>query len=177
MDQLFVYACVIMVLVIGGLMQRYTDIGLRVRVMVDSPAMTSLSGTNPKRISAGVWAVSVFFAGLGRCAVGADGQDITVWLAHRIRQDGLAYVPEGHGICPGLSVIDNMRMAVRDLRSKAERRAAIDVAFSLSRRSAASVTARRQHIRGEQQMLAMRRVLSAGRSRSLPTRCRPDWTC
>ena len=64
MDQLIVYACVIMVLVIGGLVLRYTDVGLRVRAMVDSPAMTSLSGTNPKWISAGVWAVSVFLAGL-----------------------------------------------------------------------------------------------------------------
>ena len=32
--------------------------------MVDSPAMTDLSGTNPTSISVGVWAVSTFFAGL-----------------------------------------------------------------------------------------------------------------
>src|SRR5436190_846218 len=49
---------------IGALVLRYTDVGLRVRALVDSEAMTALSGTNPGAISAGVWAVSTFFAGL-----------------------------------------------------------------------------------------------------------------
>ena len=63
-DQLIVYACVVATVVIGALVLRYTDVGLRVRAMVDSEAMTALSGTNPGAISAGVWAVSTFFAGL-----------------------------------------------------------------------------------------------------------------
>ena len=45
-------------------MLRFTDIGLRVRAMVDSEAMTSLSGTSPNRVSVGVWAVSATLAGL-----------------------------------------------------------------------------------------------------------------
>ena len=64
MDQIIVYACVVATVVIGALVLRYTDVGLRVRAMVDSEAMTALSGTNPGAISAGVWAVSTFFAGL-----------------------------------------------------------------------------------------------------------------
>ncbi len=64
MNQVIVYACVVAVVVVGALVLRYTDIGLRVRAMVDSPAMTSLSGTNPTAVSIGVWAVSVFLAGL-----------------------------------------------------------------------------------------------------------------
>lgn len=64
MNQIIVYACVVAVVVVGALVLRYTDIGLRVRAMVDSPAMTSLSGTNPTAVSIGVWAVSVFLAGL-----------------------------------------------------------------------------------------------------------------
>jgi branched-chain amino acid transport system permease protein len=64
MNQIIVYACVVVVVVVGALVLRYTDIGLRVRAMVDSPAMTSLSGTNPTAVSIGVWAVSVFLAGL-----------------------------------------------------------------------------------------------------------------
>ena len=64
MDQIIVYACVIVIVVAGALVLRYTDIGLRVRAMVDSPAMTSLSGSDPRRISVGVWAVSVTLAGL-----------------------------------------------------------------------------------------------------------------
>ena len=53
--------------------------------MVDSPAMTDLSGTNPTSISVGVWAVSTFFAGL--CGVlaapiiGLDPNQFTVLIA------------------------------------------------------------------------------------------------
>ena len=48
----------------GAAVLRFTEVGLKVRAMVDSPAMTDLSGTNPDIVSGGVWAVSVFFAGL-----------------------------------------------------------------------------------------------------------------
>ena len=47
MDQIIVYVCVVALLVVGTAVLRYTDIGLRVRAMVDSPAMTSLSGSSP----------------------------------------------------------------------------------------------------------------------------------
>ena len=46
-DQIIVYACVIAILLAGFLILRYTDVGLQIRALVDSPAMTSLSGTNP----------------------------------------------------------------------------------------------------------------------------------
>ena len=45
LDQIIVYFCVVAVVVVGVVVLRYTDVGLRVRAMVDSPAMTSLSGT------------------------------------------------------------------------------------------------------------------------------------
>lgn len=64
MDQLIVYGCVAVVVLAGALVLRRTEVGLRVRAMVDSPAMTSLSGTNPTAVSVGVWAVSVLLAGL-----------------------------------------------------------------------------------------------------------------
>ena len=64
LDQVIVYVCVFVTVVIGAVVLRFTDVGLKVRAMVDSPAMTDLSGTNPGLVSAGVWAVSVFFAGL-----------------------------------------------------------------------------------------------------------------
>jgi branched-chain amino acid transport system permease protein len=63
-DQLIVYASVVLIVVVGALVLRYTDVGLRVRAMVDSPAMTALSGSNPVSISVGVWAVSLTLAGL-----------------------------------------------------------------------------------------------------------------
>ena len=64
MDQVIVYGCVLAIVIVGALVLRRTDVGLAVRAMVDSPAMTSLSGTNPNAVSIGVWAVSTGLAGL-----------------------------------------------------------------------------------------------------------------
>ena len=58
----FIFVAVI--LGIGFIVLRFTDAGLAVRAMVDSPAMTSLSGANPFRISLAVWMVSTFLAGV-----------------------------------------------------------------------------------------------------------------
>jgi len=62
LDQILVYACV--VLVLGGVaaMLRWTDAGLLVRSVVDSTALASLSGIRPTGVAAGVWAVSTFSA-------------------------------------------------------------------------------------------------------------------
>ena len=63
-DQVAMYIGLLVVLGVGIGVLRFTDIGLKVRALVDSGALTSLSGTNPGRISAGVWAVSTMLAGL-----------------------------------------------------------------------------------------------------------------
>jgi len=89
-----------------------------------------------------------------------DGADITGMPAYRIRKLGLTYIPEGRGIFPGLSVLDNLRMAVgREKRH--ERAAAIDRAIDrfpvLGHRRgqrAGSLSG------GEQQMLALARALA-----------------
>ncbi len=85
LDQLIVYACVVVTVVAGALILRYTDVGLKVRAMVDSPAMTDLSGTNPTAVSVGVWAVSTFFAGLAGVLaapiVGLDPNKFTLLIA------------------------------------------------------------------------------------------------
>lgn len=64
MDQIIVYIFMVLVMVGGTVVLRYTDVGLRVRAMVDSPALTSLSGTSPDAVAAGVWAASACIAGL-----------------------------------------------------------------------------------------------------------------
>jgi len=64
LDQIIAYGCVIAIVVLGALILRFTEAGLSVRAMVDSEAMTSLSGSNPARIAAGVWVVATFLAGL-----------------------------------------------------------------------------------------------------------------
>ncbi len=85
MDQIIVYGCVLVVVIAGAIVLRYTDAGLRVRAMVDSPAMTSLSGTNPTAVSVSVWAVSVGLAGLSGVLsapiIGLDPGDYTLLMA------------------------------------------------------------------------------------------------
>jgi branched-chain amino acid transport system permease protein len=82
LDQVIVYSCVVVILLAGFFLLRYTDVGLQIRALVDSPAMTSLSGTNPGRMSAAVWAVSTTLAGLSGVLVapiiGLDAGDITL---------------------------------------------------------------------------------------------------
>jgi branched-chain amino acid transport system permease protein len=63
-DQLTTYIGLVLVLVVGVAVLRFTDVGLKVRALVDSEALTSLSGTSPGRVSLGVWAVSAVLAGL-----------------------------------------------------------------------------------------------------------------
>ncbi len=85
LDDVIVYACVVATVVVGAVVLRYTEIGLKVRAMVDSPAMTDLSGTSPSAVSVGVWAVSTFFAGLAGVLaapiIGLDAANFTVILA------------------------------------------------------------------------------------------------
>jgi len=88
------------------------------------------------------------------------GEDVTGLPAHRIRSRGLTYIPEGRGIFPGLSVVDNLRMAVAQ-EPRRDRQAAIDRAIEkfpvLGKRSvqrAGSLSG------GEQQMLALARALA-----------------
>jgi len=89
-----------------------------------------------------------------------DGRDITGKPAHRIRKLGLTYIPEGRGIFPGLTVLDNLKMAVAQVK-RSDRDPAIDRAIELfpvlgSRRAqrAGSLSG------GEQQMLALARAVA-----------------
>jgi len=89
-----------------------------------------------------------------------DGEDITKLAAHKIRRRGLNYIPEGRGIFPGLSVIENLRMAVVDVK-RSGRAEAIDRAMQLfpvlgvrRQQRAGSLSG------GEQQMLALGRALA-----------------
>jgi branched-chain amino acid transport system ATP-binding protein len=89
-----------------------------------------------------------------------DGHDITGKPPHRIRKLGLTYIPEGRGIFPGLSVVDNLRMAVGQ-EKRHERAGAIERAIELF-----PVLGQRKMQRagslsgGEQQMLALARALA-----------------
>jgi branched-chain amino acid transport system ATP-binding protein len=88
-----------------------------------------------------------------------EGKDITRRAPHRVRRDGLIYLPEGRGIFPALTVTENIRMAA-DLLPRAQRRRAIDNAMEIfpnlaSRRGIKSGLLSG----GEQQMLSLCRGL------------------
>jgi branched-chain amino acid transport system permease protein len=63
LDQVITYAFLIVVVGGGTAVMRFTDVGLKIRALVNSEALTSLSGVNPGRLSLGVWAVSGLLAG------------------------------------------------------------------------------------------------------------------
>ena len=71
------------------------------------------------------------------------------------------HIPEGRGIFPGLSVQENLRMAVRRVGTPDQRRSAIDHAYDLFPRLAERRTQRAGTLSGgEQQMLALARALA-----------------
>jgi len=84
-DQVIIYGFLVFVLVAGTAVLRFTDVGLKVRAMVDSEAMASLSGTHPGRVALGVWAASAALAGLAGILVaptaGLDTAGMTTLMA------------------------------------------------------------------------------------------------
>jgi branched-chain amino acid transport system ATP-binding protein len=90
-----------------------------------------------------------------------DGHDVTGWPSHRMSRAGLVYVPEGRGIFPHLSVLDNLRAMLRWSVPADRRAAALERVFA-----AFPVLAERRRQRagtlsgGEQQMLGLARVLA-----------------
>ena len=63
LDQLIVIACLIAVSGVGMCVLRFTDVGIAIRAMVDSPALTSVLGTSPGALSMGVWISTTFSLG------------------------------------------------------------------------------------------------------------------
>ena len=64
LDQIVVFAFLLAILLIGTYFLLFTDVGLRVRGLVSTRALASLSGINPGLVSVAVWIVSVALAGL-----------------------------------------------------------------------------------------------------------------
>lgn len=95
-------------------------------------------------------------------SVRVQGRDVTRWPAYRIARLGVAYVPEGRGIFPHLSVIDNLRAMLRFAVRSSERADALARAIETF-----PILGERRHqpagtlSGGEQQMLALARVLAA----------------
>jgi branched-chain amino acid transport system ATP-binding protein len=91
-----------------------------------------------------------------------EGKDITRRAAHRVRRDGIVYLPEGRGIFPALTVTENIRMAA-DLLPRGQRRRAIDEALEMFPNLAARRGTKSGLLSGgEQQMLSLSRGLITG---------------
>jgi branched-chain amino acid transport system ATP-binding protein len=93
-----------------------------------------------------------------------DGQDISRVKAHNRVGDGLIQAPEGRGVFPGMSVVENLEMGCygRKFASKAEHKERFDWVLETFPRLAE----RRNQVGGtlsggEQQMLAIGRALMA----------------
>jgi branched-chain amino acid transport system ATP-binding protein len=93
-----------------------------------------------------------------------DGQDISRLKAHRRVIDGLVQAPEGRGVFPGMTVVENLEMGCygRKFESKAAHDERLDWVFATFPRLAE----RRKQVGGtlsggEQQMLAIGRALMA----------------
>jgi branched-chain amino acid transport system ATP-binding protein len=96
-----------------------------------------------------------------------EGRDITDVKAHKRVIDGLIQSPEGRGVFPGMTVTENLEMGCygRTFPSRAEHRSKLDWVFETFPRLAE----RRNQVGGtlsggEQQMLAIARILRTGAS-------------
>ena len=103
-------------------------------------------------------------SGLRPVATGSvifDGQDITKMPAHKRTELGLCQAPEGRGIFPGMTVLENLEMGTYTRKSKDAKQAEeLEHVFELFPRLKERIS---QHggtlSGGEQQMLAIGRAL------------------
>lgn len=89
-----------------------------------------------------------------------DGQRTSGIDAHRITEMGVAHVPEGRKIFPGLTVMENLEMGAFTVRDPAEQKRNLERVFSLFPRLKERVAQKGGTLSGgEQQMLAIGRSL------------------
>jgi amidase len=88
-----------------------------------------------------------------------DGVDVTSWAAYERSRLGIAYVPQGRGILPGLSAHENLRLAWTPDSGETEERA-IERVVGIFPRLSQFIERRGGALSGgEQQILALARAL------------------
>jgi branched-chain amino acid transport system ATP-binding protein len=151
------------ILGVDGLSVRYGDARAvdRVSFTLEKGRCLAVLGAN----GAGKSSLAAAIAGVVPPASGRvtfDGDDVTGWRSHRLARRGMAYVPEGRGLFPHLEVLDNLRVMLRGALPPPAPPPPLDRCFELfpvlgeRRRQAAGTLSG-----GEQQMLALARVLAA----------------
>ncbi len=89
-----------------------------------------------------------------------SGKSLANWPAHRIVAAGIGHVPEGRGVFPSLSVLENLEMGAFLLRDNAELERRMETVFELFPRLLERVYQKGGTLSGgEQQMLAIGRGL------------------
>jgi len=89
-----------------------------------------------------------------------EGKDISHLPPHTVHKAGLGLVPEGRGVFPGLTVLENLEMGAYIVNDKAEVERGIDNAFALFPRLKERAQQKGGTLSGgEQQMLATARGL------------------
>jgi branched-chain amino acid transport system ATP-binding protein len=89
-----------------------------------------------------------------------EGKDISHLAPHIVHKHGLGLVPEGRGVFPGLTVLENLEMGAYIVDDKAEIERGIENAFTLFPRLKERASQKGGTLSGgEQQMLATARGL------------------
>ena len=134
-----------------------------VSLLVQRGELGTLLGSN----SAGKTTLMKAISGLLPLSSGSiwfDGRDISKVKAHKRAIDGLVQAPEGRGVFPGMTVVENLEMGCygRTFESKAAHDERLDWVFALFPRLAErSKQVGGTLSSGEQQMLAIGRALMA----------------
>jgi branched-chain amino acid transport system ATP-binding protein len=134
-----------------------------ISLTVDPGELVTLIGANGAGKTTTMRAISGIRP-LARGSIWFDGRDITRMKAHERVIAGVVQAPEGRGVFPGMTVMENLEMGAyaRTFATKAEHDATLDRVFELFPRLAE----RRTQVGGtmsggEQQMLAIGRALMA----------------
>ncbi len=89
-----------------------------------------------------------------------NGSSIITVSPHKVVEMGIGHVPEGRGVFPALTVLENLEMGAFLLRNHSEFERRINLVFSLFPRLQERMTQRGGTLSGgEQQMLAIGRAL------------------
>jgi branched-chain amino acid transport system ATP-binding protein len=129
-----------------------------VSLEVAAGEVTALLGPNGAGKSSLVLAIGGVIRPLGGAIV-LDGEDLAAKRPEKIRQTGLAVVPEGRRLLSDLTVEDNIRVATYSLsrdQAKAGRARALELFPELEKRLSTSA---RSLSGGEQQMLVLAQAL------------------
>ena len=135
-----------------------------VSLTVEKGEIVSLIGANGAGKTTTLRSVSgLLHPRSGRVLLG--GKDITRLAPHIVHKEGVGMVPEGRGVFPRLTVLENLEMGAYLVKDKAEIKRGVERAFSLFPRLKERATQKGGTLSGgEQQMLATARGLMSNPS-------------